>query len=319
LDDYAQALRAIGIPVCKGTGPTYWVSSTHRAVQRLPTFEVGVPSHEEVDAALRTTGGLFATYAVNPDYRREANAWLYLSEDRDYALRQRTPAMQRNIRRAERELTIDWISPAQLLAYGEAAFCDTRQRSHLDDATATGFHRFFNGHVDQPGRTYLGAWKDGQLVAFVTVIRVDDWAEIGSFSMTSMLRYRPNDALMSATLKRYLGERDCRVVSYGLSSIQTRSNARGLHRFKTKVGFDAIPVHRAFVLHPHIRPFATTATLKAAYWVVNGALWMKPRNRRLRKLAGMLACMLGSTPTIATEGRTIAPSEQPAIGRPQLS
>ena len=294
LEQYVESLRAIGIPVCAGTGRTFWVSSRERVVRRLPTFHVGTPSEDEVDHALRRTGGALATWLAEPDTRHAPNAWLYLCDDPDYARRRRPPAMQRNVRRATRELAIDWVSPAELLAEGAQAFCDTRERSRLDDGTAAGFRRSFEVRADQPGRSYLGAWKDGRLAAFVTLVHVDDSLELGSFSMNSMLRYRPNDALMYTVLSRYLGTRSCRVVSYGVSSIQAGTGARGLHRFKLKVGFEAIPVRRAFALHPALRPLAHRSTLTAAYWLVNGAMSVRPRSRRLKKIEGLLASMLGA-------------------------
>jgi hypothetical protein len=293
LEEYVNGLRAIGTRVCEGSGRTYWVSSAERVVRRLPTFHIGTPSSDEIDRAMRMTGAVLATYVTEPDERRAANAWLYLCDDENYGSRRLAPAMQRNVRRAMRELTIDWVSPRELLAQGGSAFCDTRRRCRLDDATSAAFRRYFDDGVARPGRSHLGAWKDGRLAAFVSVVRVDDWAELGSFSMDSMLHYRPNDALMYTVLSRYLAERGCRVVTYGLSSIQVQSNARGLHRFKTKVGFDAIPVHRAFALHPSIRALSNRATLTAAHWMVTGLLSVRPRNRRLRKLGGMLAYMLG--------------------------
>ena len=301
LERYADSLRASGVPVCEGAAGTCWASSVERVVRRLPTFHTDPPNPDEVDRALMLTRGLLATYVVEPSEDHPANAWLYLCDDREYALVRRAPAMQRNVRRALRELTMSWLSPAEVLAHGATAFCDTRRRNHLDDGTAAAFRRYFEHREDRPGRSYLGAWKDGRLAAFVTVIHVDDWVELGSFSMSSMLHYRPNDALMYVALSRYLTEEGCRLVSYGLSSIQARTNAAGLHRFKTKVGFEPIPVHRAFVLHPSIRPYVNRATLTAGYTLVTGALSVRPGNRRLRKLGGMLACMLG--------GRAVAPAD----------
>src|SRR5262249_29660959 len=146
-----------------------------------------------------------------------------------------------------RELRLMALSLGELLVHGAPAFYDTRRRSGLDDGTSLGFRSYFELHPRLRGRAYLGAWKDSQLAAFVTVLHVDDWVELpGCFSMDSMLQYRPNDLLMHAVLDYYLSQRACHTVSYGLSSIQADTSAEGLHRFKLKVGFDAIAVRRAF-------------------------------------------------------------------------
>jgi hypothetical protein len=285
-------------------------------VRRLPTFDTATPSDAEVDHALRATGALMASYVTEPDEHHAANAWRYLCSDHEYSLSKLAPAMRRNVRRALRELTIAPLSSMELLAHAGPAFCDTRRRNGLDDGTPGGFRRYFTyrGRVDRSGTTYLGAWKDGQLAAFATVLHIDDWAELRCFSMSSMLRHRPNDALLYIALSYYLSGRHCRVVSYGLSSIQADTSAAGLHRFKRKVGFDASRVHRAFVLHPSIRPFANRMTLTAAHWTVNGALRIRQRDRHLKKLGGVLACMLGATWMM----EAAAPDEDGRRRRPPL-
>ena len=294
--EHADDLAAVGLRVCPGRDETYWVAYPDHIVRRLPPHHVGIPSESEVNSALRATGGLVATFLTTPDVPESANAWLYICSDRDYASRPLPPAMQRNLGRSRRELTLRALSLTELLAHGARAFCDTRTRNGLDDGTSPGFHSYFELHPRLRGRAYLGAWKDSQLAAFATVMHVDDWVELpGLFSMDSMLQYRPNDLLMHALLAYYLSQRSCRTVSYGLSSIQAETNAAGLHRFKRKVGFDAIAVRRTFALHPMLRPFANRVTLGALHFTLNRALRLRPHNRRLKMLEGMLAYMRGST------------------------
>jgi hypothetical protein len=297
LSTYVDYLRATGFHVSPGSQGTYWASFGDRVAWRLPMFCVGTPDRSEVDHAIRATGTLAATYLMEPAERHAANAWLYLCGEQGYSLEMRPPEMQRNVRRAMRELTITPLSPEEVLTHGAPPFCDTRERNGLDDGTPDHFRRDFRSHVHRPGRAYLGAWKNGQLVAFLTILHVDDWMELefGCFSMTAALTYRPNELLMHLALSKYLLERKCRIVNYGLSSIQAQSGAAGLHRFKRKIGFLPRPVHRAFVLHPLLRPLANRATLTVAHGLVNGALRLKPRNRRLKQMGGMLACMLGAT------------------------
>src|SRR5262245_18148429 len=293
--EYAEDLGATGLRVCPGSDGTYWVAYPDHVVRRLPTHHIGIPSASEVNRVLRATGGLIATFLTTPDDRASANAWLYIYSDRDYASRPLSPELRRNVLRGKREFTVEALSLTELLAHGAAAFCDTRGRNGLDDWTSLGFRRYFELHPRLRGRAYLGAWKDSQLAAFVTVMHLDDWAELGSFSMDSMLRYYPNDLLMHAVLSYYLSQRACRTVSDGLSSIQAETNAAGLHRFKRKVGFDAIAVRRTFALHPLLRPVANPVTLGALHFTVNRALRLRPHNARLKRLEGVLASMRGAT------------------------
>jgi hypothetical protein len=146
-----------------------------------------------------------------------------------------------------------------------------------------------------PEYAYLGAWKDDELAAFLCLIEVDDWVSINeAYSMDASLRYRPNDTLHYCALSSYLVERKCRLVSHGTSWIPVEPNSAGLHRFKTKVGFEARPVHRVNVPHPLLRPFANRVTL----WGVNTALRFRPEDHRLKRARGILACMLGDTSTL---------------------
>jgi hypothetical protein len=306
LREYAEGLRAAGIRVVPGSKATLWAAAADRVLWRIPAFHVGTPSPAEVDGALRRTGALVASYLVEPDEQNAANAWLYLCSDDAYGLGTRAPAMRRNVRRGLRDLSIRAITPAEVLAHGRTAFCDTRRRTGLDDGTPGGFQRYFasGGGVDGPGRTYLGAWKDAQLAAFVTIVHVDDWVEVCCFSMDAMLPYRPNDTLLYVALSHYATTRKCRVVSYGVSSIQATSNAAGLHRFKRKIGFDTSPVHRAFVLHPSLRPLASRGAVRAAHYAVNAALRVRPRNVGLKKLEGVLTCILGGPSVMPAPERT---------------
>jgi len=186
------------------------------------------------------------------------------------------------------------MTPDDLLTHGVQAFCDSRCRVGLTDGTPENFRSRFTSRAGCQGHVFLGAWKDGQLAAFLSIAEVDDWAEIeGGFSMDALLGLCPNDALYFYALSHYLTERSCRVVSLDLSSIQAESKGTGLHAFKTKVGFEARPVHRAFVMHPFLRPFANSVTLS----VINTALRLIPRNRRLKKAEGLLACILGKNHT----------------------
>jgi hypothetical protein len=304
LRDYVEDLTATDVRILPGSDGTYWARYPDRVARRVPLLHTAIPEPGEVDRAMRATGALMATFLTTPHDGHLANAWLYLCADNEYTLETRPSEMQRNVRRGLRDLSIVPVTGDELLEHGSRAFCDTRERNGLDDGTVAQFRRYFGYHVGRPGRAFLGAWKDGTLVAFLAMVRVDDWMEFISFSMSSTLAHRPNDALIYTALSHYLVTQKCRVVSYGVSSVQAETSAAGLHRFKRKLGFEAIPVHRAFVVHPALRPLANRVTLNAAHTLVNRILRFRPREPRLKKLGGVLACMLGARWMMeAAEGR----------------
>lgn len=289
--EYAAELNRRGTRVLPGAPGTFWVSHETGSVMRLPIFHTAPPARREIREVLWRAPAALASYLLEPDDRHPANAWLYLCTDRTYTLDKLVPAARRNVRRGLRELGIGPITPEQVLAHGAPAFCDTRRRNGLSDGTPEEFHRQFGVRAGCPGHLFWGAWRDRQLAAFLSIIQVDDWMELIGFSMTTHLSLRPNDAMVFRVLSHYLSEGTCRVVSYGVSSIQADSSRAGLHTFKRKLGFEARPVHRAFDAHPLLRPFANRLTL----WGVKAALRLRPGDRSLRKACGVLACMVGES------------------------
>lgn len=286
---YATELARRGIAVLPGSSGTYWIRHEPGALMRLPAFCTAAPEPGETRRALAGARAAVLSYLLEPDERHPANAWLYLCTDQGYALDKLPPAMRRNVRRALDELRIAPLTADELLAQGAQPFCDTRRRNGLSDGTVDEFRRQFSRRAGCPGHVFWGAWKGNALAGFLFVVEVDDWVELISFSTTSLLSSRPNDALFFFALSHYLTERRFRVVSYGVSSVQAQSGRTGLHAFKMKVGFEAYPVHRVFVLHPLLRPLANRITL----WGIGTALRIWSGHRLLRKAGGVLACVLG--------------------------
>jgi len=279
------------VQVLPGAQGTFWTRHESGAMVRRPTFHVGPPAPGEVQEILRHGRAAVASYLVEPDERHPANTWLYLCTDQVYALEKLVYTTRKNVRRGLKELRIAPLTAEELLAHGAQAFCDSRRRNGLSDGTPVVFGERFANRASMPEVVSLGAWKDGQLAAFLTITEVDDWVELGNYSMDALRQFRPNHALFYSTFFHYLVERKCRLVCGGLSSIQVESNATGLHIFKRKVGYETRAVHRAFVAHPLLRPFVNPLTL----WGINTALRLRPGDRRLKKAGGVLASMLGDT------------------------
>jgi hypothetical protein len=147
----------------------------------------------------------------------------------------------------------------------------------------------FGAFLSNPAHHVIGAWREDRLCAFMYVVAVEDSAIIGVFSTTDSLRHKPNNGLLHLALEGLLAQGAFRSVCYGLSTIQDTDNWEGLHDFKIKVGFEACPVHRAFVFRPSVASFAN----RCSYWVLKGLERLLPRNRIVRKASGMLSAYLG--------------------------
>ncbi len=109
---------------------------------------------------------------------------------------------------------------------------------------------------------------------------IDDWAAVAAYAANEHLRSCPNNGLLHFALDHCLAQGRCRVVSYGLSSIQEVNRTATLDSFKKKVGFEARPVHRDLQFHPLLRPLVNPLT----YWIARGvrklALTIGPYARR---------------------------------------
>lgn len=290
LEQYAAANAQGGRRVIKGQGDTFWATYESCAMMRIPTFETTPPHPLELRKVFHESWSAMASYLIEPDETHPANAWLYLCEDTSYSLDRLGAGARRDARRAARSLRISFENWPTILSSGFKAFSETRSRVGLSDGTIEQFHERFRRFAENPFHQAVGAWKEDSLVAFMSLAVVDDWVEIeGSFSVNEGRSFCPNDGLAHFILKEFLGQARYRTVSYGLSSIQDDSEEDGLHNYKRKVGFEARPVHRAFVLHPWLRPFANTMARTGAQ--LASKAW--PRNRFLKKAKGVLLSISG--------------------------
>lgn len=289
LSDYLADLEQRGFRILRGRNGTFWVRHEIGAMVRVPTFSLVPPSPREVNEVFWKGRALCISFILEADEQHPQNAWLYISSDRTYSLRGLGKGTKWSIKHGLQHLRTGLVESRDLLKHGMQAFCDTRKRVGLSDGTPEEFKRRFGLREGVAGHVFFGAWYQDQLVAFLSMTDVDDWLEIeGSFSMTDFLKYHPNDSLLFSALNHYLVEGGKSIVSYGLSSIQASGNEAGLHAFKTKIGFEARPVHRVFKLHPLLRPFANNLTL----WGLHMGLRFIPGNRLLKKAEGVLRVML---------------------------
>jgi hypothetical protein len=267
-----------------------WARYESVAMVRLPTFEMRPVPADQARAVLREGPAAVLSFLMEPDEAHPPNGWLYLCRDRAYSLETLKKEARRDARRALRSLRIEPMDWKALLAHGHGAYGDTRTRVGLSDGTAAHFARRFEPYASIPGHYAVGAWKGATLVAFLTLIVVDDWVVIeGCFSRNEDRDLCPNNGLAHVVLEHFLANAGCATVCYGASSIQD-TVMKGYHFYKTRIGFDAVPVHRAFVLHPWLRPFANPATL----WSLKAALRWKPSDRHLLKAIGVVTQCLES-------------------------
>lgn len=293
LAEYIAAVVDMGATAVPGVNSTYWVTSERYALEREPTLCLDVPSRDEVYDALRRTRSAVATYNRLADASHPQNAWLYLCQDQSYNLNKLESSVRRNIKRALHEFRFEFIDASTLLQAGAASFCETRSRAGLSDGTPDNFRNCCQSLLKNPAYRILGAWRESEngrraLAAYMTFCIVDDWVTLKPYATTEYLGLRPNNGLFHFGMDYFLAQHRMKTICYGLSSIQEIGKGDTLHRFKLKIGFEAIPIHRTFIFHPFLRPLANRATLFGLRLLVR----VRPTNRKLRKAAGLLATYL---------------------------
>lgn len=287
LDEYCGQLKDSGSKVVMGSEGTVWRSHERFSMLRQPTCALHVPSREEIRAVFRESHAAMLSFAVKPSDGYVTNSSLYLCTDPNYSLEKLGKGTRYDIRRGLNEFEIRSLDQAEVLRLGKQAYCDTLARTGL----AVDHREMFEVAFGRPrgDRCYLGAIKGTRLAAFLFITEVDHWVSIGGYSTSEFLPLRPNNALIFHCVYHYLVEKKYRVVDYGLSSVQAVSNAEGLHKFKLKMGFESLPVHRSFVVNPLLRPFAN----RVSWAFVNGILKVSPHHPILKKAEGALRMAIG--------------------------
>lgn len=249
------------------------------------------------------------TYLLEPTPARPADALVYVCTNPHYSLKALEHRAQGNVKRGLREFEIRPVTLDEVINLGERAFIDTGRRHGWANVSSADFHSYLGTPVTLCGNRYFGAWRENELAAFAGLIEVDDWVEVRvRFSTDASLGFRPNDALLFHILSHYLAERRFRIVSAGTSSIDPAANTPGLHRFKVKMGFQAVPIRRVFCFHPLLRMFVCRPSLA----LLSAAAKRIGRNPRLMLAEHALKHSLGLSPALPVDdeaglGETMPP------------
>jgi hypothetical protein len=233
-----------------------------------------------------------ATYIVEPDEHHPPNALLY-ERRAPYVVDALSHSARQSVKRAVRELQIDFIPVDVLEAKGFAAFSETRKRIGLSDGTLPHFERICSFLRGVDAHFVIGAMKGDELAGFLGLAVTGEVAEILYFcTMTEYQKLCTSDGMVSFCLDAFLNQRTAASVSFGLSSLQLGPDpVAGLDRFKQKVGFEAVPVRRMFALHPWLAPVVDILPLKGLLALCR----MLPHSRLLQKGAGMLRLMISTS------------------------
>ena len=288
MNEYCERMKAGGCKPVGGSENTVWVSHERFSMVRQPAFALHVPDAEEIKKVFRHSHAAMLAFAVKASDVNVANSSLYICSDPEYSLTKLGRGARYDTSRGLNELEIRFLEQSELLRSGKQAYCDTLTRTGLSVGSREPFEATFTRLCNY--NSCLGALKGDRLAAFLLITEVGEWVSIAGYSANQFLPLRPNNALLFYALRHYLVEKKLRVVSYGLSSIQADSKAEGLHKFKLKMGFESVPVHRVFTVNPLLRPFVN----RASWALVNAMLKVAPDHAILKKAEGALRMALQS-------------------------
>jgi hypothetical protein len=258
-----------------------WVEYASSVFVRYPYFVLDEPDKKELEYIFKNTNAKVISYSVKSENDKN-NGWLYVCKKFDVSNLKDT--FKRNVRKAEKVFSIRMLSPDEVETLAYQPYCDTRKRLGLNDYTKDHFLKSFSKQNLRKNSCIVGAFAGEQLAAFSSILMYKDFIEIGLYSANDYLKDRPNDYLVYNVLNTALNIDKLKLVSYGLSSIQEKTSAEGLHQFKLKCGFEAVPIQRKFVVNPKYKWLINPLTKT----FVKVMLTLFPTNIKLRKINGIL-------------------------------
>jgi hypothetical protein len=292
LGDLVRHLEAAGEPCALAAdGRQAWIQSPRHVLLRLP-LECFDPVGPEVAAGLLRKRGIWIVNHLQAAETPEASNGIdYVCRDAGYHLEQLGAHARRDVRRGLRSFVVRLCTWEEWDDQGYAAFADTERRHGNGEATVPGFRSLAARWRGAPFLEIWGAWQGDDLAAWMTVLKVDNWALVDlARSRTESLRLCPNNAVLYAATRSLLRDEGRRYVSYGTSSLQVGSDEASLHAYKVNMGYEAIPVTRVFTCRPAYRSILESRSFS---WALERLAAACPRSSAVRKLAGMSRLLSG--------------------------
>lgn len=303
LPELVRHLASAGEPCALGDGGRQaWIESPRHVLFRLPVERLEAVEPGEAAGLLRRRGVRIVNWLRPAAAPAEANCHDYVCRDAGYDLSRLGPNPRRDVRRGLRSFAVRLCTWEEWAEQGLAAHAETERRHGNPEPGPGDFRRLAGRWRGTPFLEIWGAWRDGGLAAWMTVLKVEDWALVDLVrSRSAALRLCPNNAVLFAVTWSVLRAERRRLLSYGTSSLQVGADEESLHRYKVGMGFEALPVTRVFACRPAVRLLLESPVLARILGHLAAAL---PRSPSVRKLAGVARLLSGrATGTAGGAGR----------------
>ena len=292
LSEFVEYQRSLGRGAALSRDGKYaWVPGVKGELQRFPlecNEPVGTADIREVLALPKIR---MVSYLVDGDQAHPPNCFDYVCRRPDYSLDSLSKNARRDIRRGLRSFVVRLCTWDELAAKGFVAHAETAERHGYAAAEPRWLEEMVARQRDTPFHEIWGAWQGADLAAWMTIIKIDDWALVDiARSCTGALKGCPNNAILYEASRHLLAGENRKYVTYGLSSIQVDVNERSMHRYKTRMGYEPLPVRRVFESRGPLRLILKSTLLS---WIWEKSAKALPRSAALKKLAGMSRILSG--------------------------
>ena len=196
ITEYLSSLQNSGNRVVTGDKNNLWVKFEGLSAIRFPEFNTVPPGREEIRRVFEELKCILLSYIIIPSDKNFVNSTLYNCSDNEYEISRLSKNARRDIRIGERNLRVGFVNWDELLAGGLKAFKETRSRVGLSDGNEKSFLSRFTQFGTNPAHRAVAAWLGDEIIAFMSLIVVDDFVIIqGSFSDNEHRNLCPNNLL----------------------------------------------------------------------------------------------------------------------------
>ncbi|MGB8318748.1 MAG: hypothetical protein WCE54_11525, partial [Ignavibacteriaceae bacterium] len=184
-----EDLKKQGAVIYISNNYTPWIQAEVISMTRFPIFNLEEPAEKELKEIVSLKKIFLASYVIKPTNKLPANAVLYICSAEKYSEDRLSSSLQRNIRRARKDLKMKEIDPDEFLTKGLTAFCDTRKRVGLSDGTEVHFRKKFSKLKEFKTYKIWGAYLGENLIAYAVVNQTTTWGEISLYSSNEYLKH----------------------------------------------------------------------------------------------------------------------------------
>lgn len=292
LAGYADHLKAQGVACAlTAAGSQLWIPGARGELMRLPMSCANPVDPAAARGLLRLPGVWVLSYLVAPVPAAPANCFLYVCRDAAYHMDRLHKNARKVLKRGQRNFVVRRCTWDEIAEKGYAAKAETDERHGYPPPPPESLRAFVAVRRGSPFHEAWGAWRGDDLAAWVTLIKVDTWAEFEvAPSRTCAMPLAPNNILRYECLRSLLVEERRSEVVTGVSAVRLGSDQRSMHEYNTRIGFLAVPMRRVFVPHPLLVPFLRT---RLTYAMLRRLSVARPGSALLAKAAGMAGVLSG--------------------------